>query len=119
MKIKTWLGFSTALLLGATVLHAQETNDVEALKRQLKEATDNFEKLIREQRQVIDTLNQRLDTMEKQQAAAVEKAKLEKELAAALQTNATPAAAAASAAPWSPSQPITVARAGSAYMNIS
>jgi hypothetical protein len=57
--------------------------------------------------------------MEKQQAAAADKAKLEKELAAELQTNATPAAATALTTTWSPSQPITVARAGSAYMNIS
>jgi hypothetical protein len=118
MKLTIWLGLSTALILGATVLQAQETNDVDALKKQLKEATDNFEKTMQEQRQVIDSLNKRLETMEKQQAAAADKAKLEKELAADLQTNATPAATALTTS-WSPSQPITVARAGSAYMNIS
>ena len=111
-----------ALFLSAMFAHAQTNNDVELLKRQLREATDNFERVIKEQRQVIDALSQRLDAVQKEQAVAGEKKKLEEQLAADLAKNTPPSAAAPPAAPatsWSPSQPITVARAGSAYMNIS
>ena len=57
-------------------------------------------------------------------ARAAEKAKLEEELAkdlggAGLSTNTPAIAAPPMDAGWSPSKPITVARSGSAYMNIS
>jgi len=62
----------------------------------------------------------------KQQPADAEKKKLEQELAGQLSSNAPPAQAQSTAATpglstsgWSPDQPLTVARAGSAYMNIS
>ena len=40
--------------LGASLLQAQTAPEVEALKQQLKEATNNFERVSREQRQEID-----------------------------------------------------------------
>lgn len=122
MKIlKLIIRWSSALCLSATLLQAQETNEVEILKRQLKEATDKFDKALQEQRRVIDSLNQRLDAIQKQQAAASEKEKLTKELNAEMQTNAlaSPAPAAIPKPSFSASQPLTIARAGSAYMNIS
>src|SRR5258708_34734920 len=119
MKIlKLIIRWSFALCLSAALLQAQETNEVEILKRQLKEATDKLDKALQEQRRVIDSLNQRLDAIQKQQAAAAEKEKLTKELTAELQTNA-PAPAAILKPSFSASQPLTIARAGSAYMNIS
>ncbi len=96
--------------------HAQETNEVELLKQQLRQVLQVQE----EQRQKIEALTKQLDEMTKKQSAEAERKKLEQQLAAELQTNApasTPAPA--TSAPWSPSQPMTVARAGSAYMNIS
>jgi hypothetical protein len=145
MKISRLIGWSSSLCLSATLLQAQEANDVEALRRQLKAATENFDRVIKEQRQIIDSLNQRLDavqaTMTNQQqklnemttatpagatnqsAAAAEKERLTQQLAAELGTNVAPTTAApAAAAPstaWSPAQPMNIARAGSAYMNIS
>jgi type II secretory pathway pseudopilin PulG len=113
------------LLLGQLPLQSQQTNEVEQLKRQLQQLQENFERVQREQRQAIEGLTKKLDDLTKQQAAEAEKKKLEQELAAELQTNqpaptaSSPAATLAPTAPWSPAQPITLGRAGSAYMNIS
>ena len=74
-----------------------------------------------------DALTKKLDELTKEKAAEAEKKKLAEQLAAELGTTNPPATAPApSAAPagqpatsWSPSEPLTIARAGSAYMNIS
>src|SRR5258707_15703698 len=137
-KCASW---SLALCLGVARLQAQETNEVEALRRQLKEATENFEKTMREQRQIIDSLNQRLDALQaaltnqpkqaiappgvatnqpppgaESQAAAAkeqERRKLEAELAAQLGANPAPTNAPPPVS-FSPAAPLTIARAGSA-----
>jgi hypothetical protein len=119
----------SALVLGTRVLQAQETNEVEQLKRQLRQMHETFERVQREQKQQIEALTQKLEALAGQEAAAAEKKKLETELAAELQKNQSAAATQAATAPareaqlgttgWSPAQPITVARAGSAYMNVS
>lgn len=100
-------------------LRAQETNEVEQLKQQLRQVLVVQE----EQRQRIDALTKQLQEVTKTQAAEVEKKQLEQQLAADLQKNqptpSTQPAATAPSAMWSPAQPITVARAGSSYMNIS
>ncbi|WP_150107585.1 TonB-dependent receptor [Pedosphaera parvula] len=155
MKIYKIIGWSSALCLSATLLRAQETNEVELLRRQLKDATENFDKVVREQRQIIDSLNKRLDALSQSQgqitnaqqqpmlatspsastnqpsastpptndqATAAEKAKLEEQLAKDLAANAEPAPAKSATAAGKSidlSQPLTIARAGSAYMNIS
>ena len=98
---------------------------MQQLKRQLQQLQENFERVQREQRQQIEALTRKLDDLTKQQAAEAEKKKLEQELATDLQKNQpapAPAATAAAPAPstsWSPAQPLTIARAGSAYMNLS
>jgi len=101
-----------------------QTNEIEQLKRQLREMQENFERVQREQKQQIDSLMKQLEELTKQQAGEAEKKKLEQELAAQLATNQPPATTAATAqpalsTPWSPAAPITVARAGSAYLNLS
>ena len=108
------------------MLQAQETNQTDQLRRQLEQMQDNFNRVVREQQAQIEALTKQLNEVVKQQAAAAEKRKPEQELAPdgqkSLPVTPSPAAAAAVPelkAPWSPSQPITVARAGSAYMNIS
>ena len=122
------------------IAQAQDTNEVLLLKRQLQELQEKFERSQREQRELIDALTKRIDSLSKTNGPMVtvpatnpppttvpseaEKKKLEQELAAELQQN-QPAVAGVSNAPaltvpaWSPSQPLTIARAGSAYMNIS
>jgi hypothetical protein len=119
-KLTVW---TCALFAGGLLAEAQVTNDVEQLKRQLQQLQENFERMQREQRQQIDDLNHKLEDLIKQPSAAAEKQKLEAELAAEL-SNAPPAVAttptaSALATSWSPAQPLTIARAGSAYMNLS
>ena len=119
--------------------HAQETNEVQQLKEQMRQMQENFEKERSEDRQLIQSLSQKIDQLiqEKQvqvattsappatatepAANAAEKAKLEAQLAEQLGANATNETQAhvEPTKSWSPSEPITVARAGSAYMNIS
>jgi hypothetical protein len=95
----------------------------ENFEKQQREMRENFERMIREQQGEINALSNKLWEVNKQQNTEVAKKKLEAELAGELSTNAPPAAAQALApAPssgWSPTAPLTIARAGSAYMNIS
>lgn len=114
------------LCVARFVAPAQETNEVQQLREELRKVREDFERMTREQRQQIETLSRKLESLSPQpQGADAEKKKLEQELAAELGTNApattaaAPAAAVTPAGGWSPSAPITVARAGSAYMNIS
>jgi hypothetical protein len=118
------LALVATLLLGAGGLGAQQANDVDQLKKQLQQMQENFERVQREQRQQIEGLTKKLEELTRQQAAEGEKRKLEQELAAELAKNqpapsAPPSSTAMPAAAWSPTQPLTIARAGSAYMNIS
>src|SRR5262245_50429993 len=123
MKIKNRLGCSIALCLSAAVVQAQETSEVETLKKQLLQMKENFEKVQQDYQKQIDALSKKVDELLKQQAASAEKEKLKEQLAAELQKNAEPSPAKPGAAvekePWSPAQPITVMRAGAAYMNLS
>lgn len=70
MNQKIILGLSSALCLGAGALTAQEANEVEALKRRLQQATEQFQKSIEEQRKVIEELNRRIDAMGRKAGAA-------------------------------------------------
>lgn len=106
---------------------AQDDSKADVLEKKIKEMQENFERIQREQRQQIDDLRKELEALKKEKAADAEKKKLEEQLATEMQKNqpAIPAAsaqappAAATSASWSPDQPLTIARAGSAYMNIS
>src|SRR5258706_1009156 len=112
----------SVLCLSALVVRAQDAAPTEKLERKLKEMQENFERSQREQRQQIDDLRKELDALKKERAAEADKKKLEEQLAAELQKNqpaTTPTPAMTAASAWSPSQPMTIARAGSAYMNIS
>src|SRR4026209_750202 len=46
--------------LSASAIQAQQTNEVDALKRQLQEATEKFDRALQEHRKIIDDLNRRL-----------------------------------------------------------
>lgn len=104
-------------------LLAQDNNEINQLKQQLREMQENFDRAQREQRQQIDALKKQLDDLTKEKAAEAEKKKLADQLAAELGTTNQPAlpttTAPAPTTTWSPAQPLTIARAGSAYMNIS
>ena len=70
MKLKNLLGMSSALCLCINIAQAQETNEVEQLKQQLRQMQENFEKVQNEQRQQINALTQKLEELSKQQQAA-------------------------------------------------
>jgi hypothetical protein len=115
------LGWSSALCLSVVLVQAQETNEVEQLKKQMQQM-----------QQQIETLTRKLDEVAKAQAPppaaapkTAEQKRLEEQLAAELAKGAATSAASTnvrlsveSKQAWSPTQPITIARAGSAYMNI-
>jgi hypothetical protein len=128
MKLRRIAGLSSVLCLSALLAQGQDASKTDDLEKKLKDMQDNFDRVQREQRQQIEDLRKELDQLKKEKAAEAEKKKLADQLAAEMQGNKTPAtpasptpAPAAVAAPttWSPDQPITIARAGSAYMNIS
>jgi len=117
---------SALALVSANSLFAQDTNEINQLKQQLREMRESFERVQNEQRKQIEALTKKLDELTKEKATDAEKEKLAKELATELGTTNQPAApapataaAAQPATSWSPSEPLTIARAGSAYMNIS
>jgi len=58
------------LCLSASALQAQQTNEVEALKRQLQEATEKFDRALQEHRKIIDDLNRRLQQVQAAQTNA-------------------------------------------------
>ena len=53
-----------AFCLGASAIHAQQTNEVGALKRQLQEATEKVDRALQEHRKIIDDLNRRLEQVQ-------------------------------------------------------
>jgi hypothetical protein len=106
MNLTKAFGWSSALFLSANLLQAQETNDLESLRKQLQQATENFDRAMEEQRRVIEGLNKKIESLER------------------AQTNAVPVAnppagqgPGAGERAWQPSDPLRV-RKGSAYMDI-
>jgi hypothetical protein len=118
--------FCAASLVASQPVRGQDANQIDALKEQLRQMQENFDRAQREQRLQIDSLTKKLDDLTKQQAGEAEKKKLEADLTAQLSSNlppvsaqSPPSAGSPSAAGWSADQPLTVARAGSAYLNLS
>src|ERR1043165_7300813 len=104
---------------------AQE-GETDLLRKQLKDATDRFDRLLREQRETIEQLNRRIESVEKEKQAPPSSGTNDP-LAAALAADAQnkPSAEKGGAAPgppgipWSPASPIRVAGAGQNYLNLS
>src|SRR5687768_6450128 len=66
MKQKLFLGW--IICLTASAAQAQQATEIEALKRQLQQATENFDKTLQEHRKIIDDLNRRLQQVQAEQA---------------------------------------------------
>ena len=96
-----WLCVAGAMSVAACVASAQETNEVEQLRKEM-----------REMRERMRQMEQKLESLEQNPPTAAPPA-----ANPAIPPATEPATAPAT--PWSPSQPLTIARAGSAYMNIS
>ncbi|HEX9046778.1 MAG TPA: hypothetical protein VF988_07110 [Verrucomicrobiae bacterium] len=136
-KIVGMTVLASALAANSNPLHAQDTNEpaaavqqrgeVEQLKRQLQQMQENFEKREAEDRQEIQLLKHQVELLSAAKTPATnapavdaEKQKLEAQLAAELAAGATnEPAPPPPAKPWSMADTLTIARAGSAYMNIS
>src|SRR4051812_26603886 len=113
MKPGAWVRWGLAVCLSAATVAGQQANEVEALRKQLEQLKNDFEKTITEQRRTIDALQKQLDALQPSRVAATNPP--------ATAVASTPAATSPGllSPGWSPGQPITVARAGAAYMNVS
>lgn len=116
MKLKQFPGWSLALSLCLMTAQAQETGEVEQLRKQLQQANEAFQKAIEQHRQIVDSLNQKIESMERRQGSAP---------VAGAVTSAPPSAVAATGAapaperkPWSPADPIRVGGRQS-YLDLS
>lgn len=113
MKLKSLLGWTSALCLSAT-LQAQETNELESLKKQLQRATETLEKTMQEQRRIIDELNRKVIALESAQTNTPPKAAL-----AGPQPSAPPVDAELVTKPWRPTDPIRLLGGQQNYINLS
>lgn len=129
MRLKPWLGWSSALYLSVTLLQAQETKSLDDVQKELQQMKESFDKIMQEQQKKIEELNRQVEELKKAQAAAPTNA-----TTFAATTNAPPDRASATnaltqateAAPsmtekkrWSPSDTIRVIGGPQSYMNIS
>jgi hypothetical protein len=110
MKARIFLGWSSALCLGAAASQAQETNEIEQLRKQLKEATETFQKSSEQYRQTMDALNRRLEALQPGAAAATN---------APATTVPVPGPEAAAKPAWSPAEPIKLFGGQQSFLNIS
>jgi hypothetical protein len=99
--------------VGAAVAAAQES-DLDAVKRQLKEATDLFQKTMEQQRQVIESLNRKVNALEAKEASATNAPPATTAVAAPSKEDAALAPAA-----WSPADPLRLFGRGQNYVNLS
>jgi len=113
METRTFLGWSAALCLGASLLQAQETNSVQQLQQQLKQLQEDFEKAQQEQRRRIEALQQQIEALRMAQPQAATSAPPLAPSAAA------PVAPAEPKPPWSPTAPITLFGGQRNYVNLS
>ncbi|MEY2466455.1 MAG: hypothetical protein QOD03_976 [Verrucomicrobiota bacterium] len=63
MRIRKFLGWSSALCLSATLLQAQETNSESQFSQQLKQMQENFE---RQQREMRESFEKKFDAQQKE-----------------------------------------------------
>ena len=103
------------VLLSAVVVPAQ-VSELEALKRQLKETTELFQKAFEQQRQIIESLSNKVAVLEAQQGGTNRIA------VATAPPGATNAVAPDGSAPqkrWTPSDPIRLLGSAQNYINVS
>jgi len=96
----------SALVLGATAIQAQETNQLNQLQRQLEQMQANFDRVVREQQAQIEAL--------KKQVAAMSAQERPPAATNAFAPAVAPVAAAAATLEkaWSPTDPIRVGKGG-------
>ena len=137
-RAKTLVLLPALLCLSATPLFGQGASpaEIESLKKQLLQAQDAFDKAMREQRQVIDSMSRKIQELEAAQrgpgggdtnplpviAAPPGTVTSPQVVTTAASMPAPPPSPAATAAvtpaPWSPTDPIRIGRAGQAYLDL-
>src|SRR2546425_433375 len=115
MKIAQAFGLSSALCLAATPLPAQETNQVEQLKKQLQELQSSFQKAQQRQRQQIEALQKQLEALQQPPVSVTNR----QATAPVVSTNAVASAPSLESQRWSPSSPIRLMGSGQNYINLS
>jgi hypothetical protein len=110
MKLGIVMIVACALGLGPLRVQAQQTNEVEQLKRELQQVREEFARSEREHRQQIEALSQKLDATLKQQSGGIRTSKPETPVVA------PPAASTIAPVPvaksWSPTDPIRIGKGG-------
>src|SRR5262245_46473746 len=117
-------GFSAmavALVLDACALQAQETNQIEQLKRQLEQMQQNFDRVVREQQAQIDALKKQLTGLTNAPPTTATVTQAPPPVVAGVEprpAQMAPGSEAVTAQPWSPEQPIRLGTAQN-YVSIS
>src|SRR5262245_58776933 len=113
MNLKSLLGWSSALCLGTAWLQcqvqAQDTNEIEQLRKQIKQANEAFQKAGEQYRQTLEELNKKLDALQGKAGPTP----------AAPATTPPAVPDSATAKPWSPTDPIRVVGGQQNYLNLS
>ena len=118
MKILTRLILIGGLMTVGLRVPAQESGEVEQLRRQLQEMKENLERVQKQQREQIEALQKQLDAMQHQQVADADKKNLEGELARELGVPIpTPGAGVVPGKSWQPTNPIRIGKGG-AYADL-
>ena len=100
------------------MVSAQES-ELEAVKRQLKEATELLQKTMEQQRQLIESLTKKVNALEAQQAIATNQPVAVNPVAQSEATNAPPSGGTPEKRAWSPAEPIRLFGGGQNYINLS
>lgn len=139
MKARILLVLTILATLSPTASWAAESpaTEIESLKKQLQQAQDAFDKAMREQRQIIESMSRKIQELEAAQRAsgigvtnpppasavqpsAVTNPPVETTTVSTPALAPSPTATAAVApTPWSPTDPIRIGRAGQAYLDLS
>jgi hypothetical protein len=114
LKIVGMTVLASVLAANMNPLCAQETNEVEQLKRQLQQMQETFERTRQEQKTQIEALTQKLEAMSRSQASVENKLQA---ASAQLHPGQTNAPAPLPAKPWSPTDPIRISKGG-AYADL-
>src|SRR5262245_39449829 len=116
-------GLSSALCLVAVAATAQETSEIEQIRRQLQEANEAFRKAMEQYQKSTEALNKRLEQIQGKGVAGQTTGTASATNAVGNATNTTGAtvsmAAGVGAKPWSPADPIRLAGNTQNYLNLS
>jgi hypothetical protein len=110
-------GLSSALCLAAIAVQAQETKEVDQIRKEMQEATDAFQKAAEQFQKTTEALKKRLDQLQGVQAPPTPP--LGTNTPSVALSDVTTNTATRTTAPWSPADPIRLAGNERNYLNLS